>query len=81
MAVCPLGTSAENWVVSLNATAELQLNPDTTRWFFNNGHWNAVSLENGKLAVYSQTDTSTWVEVDKFGPSDTSITTFIFYRR
>jgi hypothetical protein len=55
----------------------LNLNSLTTQWLTINGHLNAISLIDGKLAVFAPSDDlQNWSEVQRFGPDGILFTTF-----
>ncbi|HBE79542.1 MAG TPA: hypothetical protein DDW65_17460 [Firmicutes bacterium] len=56
----------------------LDLNSLTTQWLNINGKLSAISLINGKIAVYEAEDgqLQNWVKTQEFGPSDILFTTF-----
>ncbi len=70
--------SADNdWLVSVSHGQFLDLNPFTTKWLVIKEHLSAITLIDGKIAVFEQSaDRTGWIEVQRIGPADVVITTF-----
>lgn len=67
--------TTDNWIVNVIPTETLNLNPGSTQWFSFNGQLNAVSLIDGKIAVFSQNN-GVWAETHQLGPADINFTAF-----
>jgi hypothetical protein len=69
--------STGNLIPNVSQGELLNLNSLTTQWLNINGHLNAISLIDGKIAVFSpQNGLQDWVETQHFGPDNILFTTF-----
>jgi hypothetical protein len=73
--------SSGDLIATVNQGDFLDLNPSTTQWLNINGHLNAITLIDGKIAVFElQDDKKSWVEAQRLGATDNiAFTTFQVY--
>lgn len=68
---------AGGWVFKVQPAETLDLNPNTTQWVTINGHLIAVTLLEGKIAIFEHKDDSReWRMNQEFGPAGILVSAF-----
>lgn len=73
--IVPSGAKGDFWLFDLSSGPSLPLHPNMTQWFTLEGELQAVTIIDGRLAVYIMRGEK-WIESHRFGPSDITVTAF-----